>query len=80
MFGNGKNFVKTVLQLSEVNSTIKVVNDQIGSPTYAEDLASFIFELIQTDKFGIYHVTNEGFCTWAEFAEYLIKMMKTNYN
>lgn len=69
VFGiNGNNFVKTMLQLSETRDELSVVADQIGSPTYTVDVAQFIFELLQTEKYGIYHGTNEGFCSWYEFA------------
>lgn len=69
VFGiNGKNFVRTMLRLSETRSKLTVVDDQIGSPTYTADLARLLVEMIQTDRYGIYHATNEGFCSWAEFA------------
>lgn len=69
VFGvNGKNFVKTMLRLSETRDRLTVVNDQIGSPTYTADLAPLLVDMVQTDKYGIYHATNEGFCSWAEFA------------
>ena len=74
VFGiNGNNFVKTMLGLSEKYKELKVVNDQIGSPTYTVDLAKIICDMIETDKYGIYHVTNNGFCSWAEFASYILK-------
>ncbi len=70
VFGaNGNNFVKTMLRLSESRDELSVVSDQIGSPTYTKDLADFIFDLIQTDNYGIYHGVNEGYCNWSEFAE-----------
>lgn len=65
---HGKNFVKTMLRLGLERSEIKVVNDQKGSPTYAVDLAKFLLELIGTEKYGIYHASNTGICTWYEFA------------
>lgn len=65
---NGKNFVKTMLKLAETHDTIRVVNDQFGSPTYTYDLARLLVDMIQTDKYGIYHATNEGTCSWYEFA------------
>ena len=69
VFGvNGKNFVKTMLRLSETKNKLTVVNDQIGSPTYTADVAPLLVDMVQTDKYGIYHATNEGFCSWAEFA------------
>ena len=69
VFGiNGKNFVKTMLRLSETKDKLTVVNDQIGSPTFTADLACLLADMVITDKYGIYHATNEGFCSWAEFA------------
>ncbi|WP_182199792.1 dTDP-4-dehydrorhamnose reductase [Paraliobacillus salinarum] len=69
VFGNhGNNFVKTMLKLAKERDEISVVVDQFGSPTYTYDLAESLVEMIQSDKFGIYHVTNEGFCNWYEFA------------
>ena len=64
---NGKNFVKTMLRLSEKNDSIRVVDDQYGSPTATADLAVLLSDMIVTDKYGIYHATNEGICTWYEF-------------
>lgn len=71
---NGKNFVKTMLRLSEQRNEITVVNDQIGSPTYTPDLAKLICDMIATEKYGTYHASNEGFCSWAEFAEAIMKL------
>lgn len=69
VFGiNGKNFVKTMLNLSKNHDTIRVVNDQFGSPTYTYDLARLLVDMILTDKYGIYHATNEGTCSWYDFA------------
>lgn len=69
VFGiNGKNFVKTMLNLAKTRDTLKVVNDQFGSPTYTYDLAKLLVDMIQTEKYGIYHATNEGICSWYEFA------------
>ncbi|MBH5319143.1 dTDP-4-dehydrorhamnose reductase [Paenibacillus sp. GSMTC-2017] len=65
---NGNNFVKTMLNLSKERQKIDVVSDQIGSPTYTKDLALLIIDMIKTDKYGVYHATNEGYCSWAEFA------------
>ena len=70
---HGNNFVKTMLSLANEQQTIKVVNDQIGSPTYTVDLAKFIVELIDTRKYGIYHATNTGTCSWYEFAKEIFK-------
>lgn len=75
VFGeHGNNFVKTMLRLGKVRKEINVVADQYGSPTYTADLAPLLVEMIQTDKYGIYHATNEGVCTWAEFAEEIFKI------
>ncbi len=65
---HGNNFVKTMLKLGQEKPLINVVNDQKGSPTYTVDLAAFLLELIQTEKYGIYHASNSGECTWYEFA------------
>ena len=65
---NGKNFVKTMLKLAENHDTITVVNDQFGSPTYTHDLARLLADMVQTEKYGVYHATNEGFCSWYDFA------------
>ena len=74
VFGiNGKNFIKTMLDLSEKYDELKVVNDQIGSPTYTVDLAKLLVEMAQTDKYGTYHVNNDGYCSWAEFAQYIME-------
>ena len=69
VFGvNGKNFVKTMLRLAETHNKLTVVNDQYGSPTYTYDLARLLVDMVLTDKYGVYHATNEGICTWYEFA------------
>lgn len=65
---NGSNFVKTMLKLSEIRDTLTVVADQIGSPTYTYDLAPLLCDMIMTEKYGIYHATNEGECSWADFS------------
>lgn len=70
VFGvNGKNFIKTMLNLAKNHTEINVVNDQIGSPTYTFDLARLLVDMVETDKYGHYHATNEGLCTWYEFAK-----------
>ena len=69
----GKNFIKTMLRLGLKNKEIKVVNDQIGSPTFTEDLSSLIAAMISTDKYGIYHASNEGYCSWYDLAEYTFR-------
>ena len=69
VFGiNGKNFVKIMLNLAKTHDTITVVNDQFGSPTYTYDLAKLLADMIVTEKYGTYHATNEGDCSWYEFA------------
>lgn len=69
VFGvNGKNFIKTMLKLAETRDTLSVVNDQFGSPTYTYDLAKLLVDMVQTEKYGVYHATNEGICSWHEFA------------
>lgn len=70
VFGeNGHNFVRTMLRLGTEKKEVSVVNDQIGSPTYTADLAVLLCDMIQTEKYGVYHATNEGYCSWAEFAQ-----------
>ncbi len=69
VFGiNGKNFVKTMLKLAETHDTLRVVDDQFGSPTYTFDLSKLLVDMIETEKYGVYHATNEGICSWYEFA------------
>jgi dTDP-4-dehydrorhamnose reductase len=65
----GNNFVKTMLRLAQEKSELGVVNDQVGSPTYTVDLANFLVDLVQTEKYGVYHASNTGTCTWYEFAK-----------
>jgi len=65
---NGNNFVKTMLKLAKSKDQISVVNDQIGAPTFAKDLAVLICDIIQTTNYGTYHGVNEGYCSWYEFA------------
>lgn len=66
LYGEGKNFVRTMINLSRTSSEVKVVNDQIGSPTSTEELSNMIEKLIETDNYGIYHGTCEGYCSWYE--------------
>ncbi|SHK15641.1 dTDP-4-dehydrorhamnose reductase [Hespellia stercorisuis] len=69
VFGvNGKNFIKTMLQLAENHDALTVVDDQVGSPTYTYDLAVLLVDMISSDKYGRYHATNEGMISWYEFA------------
>lgn len=70
VFGiNGNNFIKTMLRLGKEKGAVKVVDDQIGSPTYTFDLAKLLVDMIETEQYGAYHVTNEGICSWYEFAK-----------
>lgn len=79
VFGeNGMNFVKTIIRLASERDKISVVNDQIGSPTYTKDLAVLICDMINTSKYGVYHATNEGYCTFAQFAKEIVK--SSGYN
>ena len=84
VFGiNGKNFIRTMLKLSESRNELNVVSDQVGSPTYTVDLARLLVDMVETDKYGTYHANNEGFCNWAEFAKYIFDSsnidMKVNF-
>jgi dTDP-4-dehydrorhamnose reductase len=75
VFGaHGNSFVKTILRLAETKDEIKVVDDQIGSPTYTKDLAPLLGKMIKTRKYGTYHATNEGLCSWAELAEETMRL------
>lgn len=76
---NGKNFVDTIIKLAKESSAglyapLKVVDDQIGSPTYTKDIAEAIKVLISTDYFGVYHITNSGYCSWYEFAKVILTL------
>lgn len=74
VFGiNGNNFIKTMLRLGEMRNQLNIVNDQYGSPTYTADLSKLLIQMIQTNKYGTYHASNEGFCNWAEFARDIFK-------
>lgn len=75
VFGrNGKNFIKTMIEVGKKHSVVKVVDDQIGTPTYTVDLARLLVDMIETDKYGYYHATNEGgYISWADFAEEIYK-------
>lgn len=79
VFGvNGKNFIKTMLNLGKTRDSLTVVDDQFGSPTYTFDLARLLVDMVETDKYGIYHATNEGICTWYEFACEIFKQAGMN--
>ncbi len=70
---NGSNFVRTMLRLGAERSELRVVDDQIGSPTYTKDVARMICDMIPTEKYGIYHVCNDGFMSWAQFAQMIME-------
>lgn len=79
VFGkNGNNFVKTMLRLAETRTELNVVCDQTGSPTYTADLAPLLCDMVQTERYGIYHATNDGICTWAEFAQEIFALSGKN--
>lgn len=74
VFGiNGNNFVKTMLRLGKENGAVKVVDDQIGSPTYTYDLAKLLVDMAESEAYGQYHATNEGICSWYEFAKEIFR-------
>ena len=75
VFGlNGKNFIKTMLNVAKTHDTVKVVNDQIGTPTYTYDLARLLVDMVETDKYGYYHATNEGgYISWYDFTKEIYK-------
>ncbi len=75
VFGkNGKNFIQTMLRLGQTHDTLRVVDDQIGTPTYTFDLARLLVDMIETDRYGTYHATNEGgYISWAEFAREIFR-------
>ena len=78
VFGkNGNNFIKTMLKLGKTHDKLTVVDDQIGSPTYTFDLAKLLVDMAETDKYGRYHATNEGYCSWYEFACEIFKQAST---
>ena len=74
LYGDGKNFVKTMLRLSENHDEISVVNDQVGSPTSAAELAKAIMYLLPTDNYGLFHGTCEGMCSWADFTKEIFRL------
>ena len=75
VFGiNGNNFINTMMKLGESRSELNVVADQIGSPTFTYDTAPLICDMIATEKYGTYHATNEGYCSWADLAEYIFSV------
>lgn len=74
LYGDGKNFVKTMLRLSETNDKVRVVRDQVGSPTSSEELAKAIAYLLPTENYGLFHGTCEGDCSWAQFTEEIFRL------
>ena len=74
LYGEGNNFVRTMLKLAETNKELNVVGDQFGNPTYAKDLAIAIVNLIQTEYYGTYHGTCEGTCSWYDFAKKIFQI------
>lgn len=76
----GNNFIKTMLKLAKERDSLTVVDDQIGSPTYTADLSKLLVSMIQTDKYGRYHATNEGYCSWYEFAKEIFKVAGVTIN
>ncbi len=74
LYGDGNNFVKTMLRLSESHDKVRVVSDQVGSPTSTKELAKLIAYLLPTDNYGLFHGTCEGSCSWADFAEEIFKL------
>ena len=74
LYGDGKNFVKTMLRLSETNDQVRVVNDQVGSPTSTKELAGAIAHLLFTENYGLFHATCEGDCSWADFTREIFRI------
>jgi dTDP-4-dehydrorhamnose reductase len=81
VFGkNGNNFIKTMLRLGKEKNELNIVSDQIGSPTYTHDLSRLIVDMIESDKYGIYQATNEGVCSWFEFAQKIFEFSNIDIN
>lgn len=76
---NGKNFVRTMLNLGKTHNKLTVVADQIGSPTYTADLAKLLCDMVHSEKYGRYHATNEGVCSWCDFAREILKQAAEYY-
>lgn len=74
LYGEGKNFVATMLRLASTHSEVTVVDDQLGNPTSADDLAGEILRIALTDAYGVWHCTNEGICSWADLAEEVFRL------
>lgn len=80
VYGDGANFVKTMVNLLKTKEEIKVINDQIGSPTYAGDIANAVFYILKNQlSFGVYHFTNKGFISWFEFAVKIKDILSKKY-
>lgn len=80
LYGDGKNFVKTMLRLAKEHDTITVVNDQFGSPTSADELGRMILHIVDSGEYGIYHATCEGVTSWYEFAKTIFSLAHTDIN
>ena len=80
VFGlNGNNFIRTMLKIGQTHDSLRVVNDQIGTPTYTLDLARLLVDMIETEKYGVYHATNEGgYISWADFAAEIFRQAGMN--
>ncbi len=79
VFGiNGKNFIKTMLNLAESKDKLSVVCDQIGSPTYTEDLSKLLLDMVDNNKNGLFFATNEEYCSWYDFAKYIFEINNIN--
>ena len=82
VFGlNGKNFIKTMVQVGKTHDTVRVVNDQIGTPTYTKDLARLLVDMIETEKYGYYHTTNEeggNYISWYDFTKEIYRQYGLN--
>ena len=74
LYGEGRNFLKTMLKLSETHDEISVVDDQLGSPTSAAELARAVRYIYKTDNYGLFHATCEGSCAWADFSEEIFRL------
>jgi len=74
LYGDGRNFVHTILKLAQEKEYLTVVSDQTGTPTYTSDLVQGIMSIIETDEFGTYHMSNSGYCTWYDFAKEIVRI------
>lgn len=79
VFGeNGNNFIDTMLRLSKDRDELNVIDDQVGSPTYTKDLAPLLVDMLESDRYGTYHATNDGYCSWYEFAKEIFDVAGVN--